>query len=267
MRILWLILPLVTGCASSSASLNTTKGDVEDGDSVVQEEEDFSQFDGATLEVLSPESGEFLPWEEEYRFEAVIYSADGEVLEFDEIEWASNSDDKWTPFGSLFLNDELDVGMHTLYATANLPNGDRLVYAVGGVRVQSRYAGTYAGTLTINATMGSDQGDFSVGCAGAVTLVVNATGEQINGEAGCILSLQGQTIETNYVLDVYNADGSLEGSAAVDFWGWQIPMDFTGEANTAGTVTGGFASSIMGYLDLEGLLEAERISLDTVYPE
>jgi len=266
MRLFWLVIPLAAGCASSSASLKTLDGELSDSGMLEEEEEDFTQWDGATLDVLSPESGGFLPWEEEARFEAVITSADGETLEFEDIQWASDNDDVWGPLGGLFLDDKLDVGMHTLTATAQLPNGNRLVYAVGGVRVQSRYAGTYAGTLTINATMDAGQGPLSVGCAGSATLVVNATGEEVEGQAGCILLLQGQTIETYYVLDVQNVDGSLEGSAAVDFWGFQIPMDFAGEASTEGTVTGGFASSIMGYLDLEGLLEAERISLDTVYP-
>ena len=267
MRLFWLVIPLAAGCASSSASLKTLDGELADtGLLEEEEEEDFSMWDGATLDVISPESGGFLPWEEEARFEAEITSADGDIMEFEDIQWASDADDVWGPLGGLFMDDKLDVGMHTLTATAHLPNGDRLVYAVGGVRVQSRYAGTYAGTLTINATMDAGQGPLSVGCAGSATLVVNATGEEVEGEAGCILLLQGQTLETYYVLNVQNVDGSLEGSAAVDFWGFQIPMEFAGEASTEGTVTGGFAANIMGYLDLEGLLEADRVSLDTVYP-
>ncbi len=266
MRLLWLVIPLSAGCASSSASLKAYDGELSDTGLLEEEEEDFSMWEGATLEVLSPESGGFLPWEEEARFEAVITNADGETMEFEDIQWGSDTDDVWGPLGGLFLDDKLGVGMHTLTATAHLPNGDRLVYAVGGVRVQSRYAGTYAGTLTINAEMDSGQGTYAVGCAGSATLVVNATGEAVEGEAGCILSLQGQTIETYYVMDLENTEGDLQGNAAVDFWGFQIPMPFAGEASTEGHLTGGFASSIMGFVDLEGALEAERVSLDTVYP-
>ncbi len=43
-------------------------------------------------------------------------------------------------------------------------------------------------------------------------------------------------------------------------------MDFNGEASTDGVVTGNFAATVLGYMDISGQLDVSRVSLDTVYP-
>ncbi len=259
-----ILLSLLLGCTSSSATLKSTEVPVEE--TGLEDTGEPLNWEGATLEVVSPVSSEFIPWKEESRYEAVIYDSEGNPMDFDDIQWDSSIDENWAQSGSLFVDDTLNVGLHTITATAVLPNGNRLVYAVGGVRVQSPYAGTFAGTVIIDATTEVDGSDFTVGCAGAATLVVDARGEVGQGEASCILSLQGQAVETYYVLDLANTEGVLAGSAAVDLGFWEVPMDFTGEASTDGEVTGNFEATVLGYMDIAGQLDVSRISLDTVYP-
>ncbi|MEE2751352.1 MAG: hypothetical protein VX519_07970 [Myxococcota bacterium] len=259
-----ILLSLFLGCTSSSATLKATEVPLEE--TGLEDTGESMDWEGATLEVISPVSAEFIPWKEESRYEAVIYDVDGNPLDFDEIQWNSSVDENWAQTGSLFADDSLDVGLHTITATAVLPNGNRLVYAVGGVRVQSPYAGTFAGTVVIDATTEVDGSGFTVGCAGAATLVVDARGEAGQGEASCILSLQGQAIETFYVLDLANTEGVLAGSAAVDLGFWEVPMDFNGEASTDGQVTGNFEATVPGFMEIAGQLDVSRVSLDTVYP-
>ncbi len=259
-----ILLSLLLGCTSSSATLKSTEVAVDE--TGLEDTGEAFDWEGATLEVLSPVSAEFIPWKEESRYEAVVYDADGNPMDFDEIQWNSSVDENWDQTGSLFADDSLDVGLHTITATAVLPNGNRLVYAVGGVRVQSPYAGTFAGTVIIDATTEVDGSDFTVGCAGAATLVVDARGEAAEGEASCILSLQGQAIETFYVLELTNTEGVLAGSAAVDLGFWEVPMAFNGEASTDGKVTGNFEAAVPGFMDIAGGLDVTRVSLDTVYP-
>ena len=259
-----ILLLVLVGCTSSSATLKSTAVPLEE--TGLEDTGDPIDWEGATLEVVSPVSAEFIPWKEESRYEAVVYDAEGNPMDFDEIQWNSNIDENWAQIGGVFTDDSLNVGLHTITATAVLPNGNRLVYAVGGVRVQSPYAGTFAGTVIIDATTEVDGSDFTVGCAGAATLVVDARGEGVQGEASCILSLQGQAIETFYILDLANTEGVVAGSAAVDLGFWEVPMDFNGEASTDGVVTGNFAATVLGYMDISGQLDVSRVSLDTVYP-
>jgi hypothetical protein len=117
--------------------------------------------------------------------------------------------------------------------------------------------------LTVNAAYDA----YALGCAGAATLVVDAYGEEVTGDASCIMSLQGFEMETAYVLALANQEGVLAGDAAVDIMGYQIPMGFDGTLNNEGTLTGSFGGNVMGLLDLDGSLEATRVSRDTEFSE
>ena len=43
-----------------------------------EEEEDWSMYEGAVIRIVEPDSGAFLPWNEENDFVAVIQTPDGE---------------------------------------------------------------------------------------------------------------------------------------------------------------------------------------------
>lgn len=219
-------------------------------------------WDGATLQILSPQSGEFIPWEQGGLFEAQIVDAEGEVLPFDEISWESTEGD-WTGLGTSFQADDLAVGKQDFTATAHLPNGDRLRYTVGGVLVQSEYAGTYAGTMRVDVEVEG----YTVACAGASTIVIDPYGEAVLGDASCLLSFQGFDLDGVFNVDADNDLGDIEGDIAIEIYGFEIPMELEGEVSSEGELFGEFEGDAYGYGTFVGQLELDRISRETSYGE
>jgi hypothetical protein len=195
-------------------------------------------------------------------FEAVLYDADGEEIDFDDVSWTSDVDGCWAPVGASFDNDTLGVGTHTLTASATLPNGDRLSFAVGGVLVQSPYAGVYVGDLSVSLAGDYNGQTLSAGCSGGVTIVVDAEGETATGESGCLLSLFGYELDTSYVLDLENSEGDLDGVAAVDLTWFEYPFAATGALTEDGDMEAAFSELVYGYLQVDGTVAATRITRD-----
>lgn len=218
---------------------------------------DWHEYDGATLVVRSPASGDFLPWAEDASFVAELHAADGSVMPFDDIVWTSDIDTAWTITGANVVDDTLDVGTHALTATAQLPNGDRLAYTIGGVLVQSPYAGIYTGTLAIDASYDT----YALGCSGATTITVDAYGETATGDASCLLSLGGYDIDTAYLFDYTNDAGVLSGSSSIDLGFYQYDIDTAGTLDTDGNLTADFTADIAG-LALVGNVTATRVTRD-----
>ncbi len=218
---------------------------------------DWHEYDGATLVILSPASGDFLPWSEDATFAAEIHAADGTVMDFDAISWSSDVDAAWGVTGSNVVDNMLDVGTHALTATANLPNGDRLAYTIGGVLVQSPYSGIYTGTLVIDASYDT----YALGCSGATTLTVDAYGETVTGDAGCLLSLGGYDIDTAYIFDYANDAGVLSGSSSIDLGFYQYDIDTEGTLDTDGNLEAEFTTDIAGF-GIAGTLTATRVTRD-----
>ena len=46
----------------------------------------------------------------------------------------------------------LDIGIHSISATVELPNGDRLKETLGGIRIQSPLTGVYSGNANFDVT-------------------------------------------------------------------------------------------------------------------
>lgn len=245
------------GCNSDNAILG-----LEDTGEI-GEEEPIDPYEGATLEIISPDANSFLAYGDEAAFEAVLWGKDGNPLIFEEINWNSTIDEAWRHTGGAFSNAELDVGIHLLRVNAELPNGERLFDAVGGILVQSEHAGTYAGTAIVSA----ETSDFQFGCAGGAIMVVDVYGELAEGEADCILSMQGQVLELDYVFDLEVEDDSLEGEASLSIYGFDLPTDFSGELSGGKNINGYWSQSVFGQLELEGEVRLERISRDTHFYE
>lgn len=220
-------------------------------------------WDEAMLYVLTPESGTFLPMEEEAEFEAVVRDADGNDLEWDAIDWASDVDEDWAFTAAAFTDDSLSAGKHDLTATTTLPNGDRLAMTVGDVLVQSPYAGTYTGTVYVEITITYDSTGYTVSCAGATTIVVDQEGELLSGDSSCMVSLMGYDMDMTLDLEAENADGAVEGSMAVDMMLFDLPIDTDGTVTEDGVLTLTFAEEASGYIGVDGSVEASRISRDT----
>lgn len=216
---------------------------------------------GATLSLLRPASGDFLPWGEVNTYEAVVYDAAGAATDFSEITWTSNVDSAWAPVGSLVEDDTLAPGEHNITATAVLPNGDRLSSTVGGVLVQSPYAGTYVGDIVVNVTIEYNGTPYEVGCVGALTVIVDALGETATGESTCQVSLFGFEVELAYGLDLTNDDGELDGDANAQIYGYDYTLPFEGELTEDGELSGEFAGED-SYFAIDGSVEASRLTRD-----
>lgn len=213
---------------------------------------------GASMVVESPTSGQFIPVEDGGEFTAYLLDEAGDPIEFDDIVWTTNQSE-WTLTGSALDDDTLGVAVHDLTATAELPNGDRLSHTIGGVLVQSHYAGTYTGDMKVNMAA---QG-VEVGCSGAATIVIDPTGTLVQGSSGCLLSLQGFEIDSAFVLNVANDDGDLSGDIAVEVYGYELPMAFEGDVSEEGEMTGAFAGDVFGQAEFDGVLTVSRISRET----
>jgi len=222
----------------------------------VEEEVDDEYWSSTHLVVLAPESGAFLPLGESASFEAEVQDEAGDRVDFDEIDWSSDSDDVWVQTTSAFEDDTLGVGTHTITAQAELPNGDRLAYAVGGVLVQSDFAGTYTGTVQIDASFDLGGTAYTVTCSGASTLVVDQEGEVVEGESECLLSISGFDLDLSFEIDGENSEGEVTGSGSATLYSFEL----TGSVTTEGVLALTFSDSLLGYLDMEGEIAAERIT-------
>ncbi len=243
---------IVDGESSAGTSLDDT------GDQAALD----AEWDGARLVIESPASAAFLPYEEAATFSAMVIAADGTPTTFTDITWSTDQDPEWALGGALVEDGSLPVGTHAITAEALLPNGDRLAYTVGGVLVQSIYAGVYVGDLAITASGDYNGQTLSLGCSGALTLVVDAEGRTVEGDAGCLLSLLGYDIDTAYLFDLENADGDLTGTASIDLQIYELPVDTEGTLSEEGELSGAFAADVAGFLAMEGAYEATRITRD-----
>ncbi len=232
-----------------------------DGGTEEQPEDDFSEYDGATLEVIEPLSGTLYPLDEGVPFHAVVYAADGSVLPFDDIQWVSSIDTSWAGLGDDFV-DDLDVGTHTITAVADLPNGDRLGWTVGGVRVQHRDAGTYVGDLMVDFTIEYDGVPYTTTCIGAATMVVDAWGETAIGDSACTTSLLGYDLDSTYEFDFFIEDEELDGEAILDLVWFESQFSAVGTLGD-GELTATWEDNFLGFLDFAGELDLTRVSLDT----
>lgn len=221
-----------------------------------------AEWSGASLVVNSPLSASFLPLGETATFSATVYGADGQPKEFDDITWSSDVDTDWALTGPSVDDANLGVGVHAITAEAQLPNGDRLASTMGGILVQSIYAGVYTGELLITASGDYNGTAYSVGCSGPLTLVVDAEGETVTGDAGCLIALFGYELDTTYLFDLQNDDGELSGEAAIDLTYFEYGVETLGSLSEEGALDGDFSADVYGYVQMEGVYSATLLTRD-----
>ena len=129
-----------------------------------EEPEDFSMWENATLRIVSPLPAQRIGIGEEQEFVATLLNNEGEELSLEEvdIQWTSDLDESWSFDEFSFSDANLSAGVHLIEAQAVLPNDNRLTYALGGIKVQHPYAGTYSGTTTIDATITDWNGNETI---------------------------------------------------------------------------------------------------------
>jgi hypothetical protein len=278
MRIVFaLLLPLIFGCrvyeSIEPAKLEDTGPDTSDSGEPPGDTDDTSDtsdtgepdpvWDEAMLSILAPSSGAFVPLGESASFEAMVYDSEGNDLGWDAIDWSSNADGDWAFTAASFEDDSLSVGKHDITASTQLPNGDRLAMTVGDVLVQSPYAGTYTGTVYTEITIEYNKVPYTVSCAGATTIVVDAEGQAAVGESSCLVSLMGYDMDLALSLDATNDEGDLDGEMAVSMVLFDVGIAATGSVSEDGALEMSFADDVYGYAQIAGSVDADRLSRDT----
>lgn len=246
----------LTDPPTDSEETDTDPGtDTEPGDT----EPDYSEFDGADLRITIPSSGDFLSWDEPHTYKAELRSADGSLLSYEEIYWSSDADAVWYNVGETFVDESIDVGLHNLTAEAELPNGDRVAHTIGGVLVQSEYAGTYSGLFNSDVTYDG----LAVGCSGVANLVVEPYGELAIGDGTCLVDLLGYEVELAYLFELENFEGELVGTAAVDIFGWfEYAFDAEGFIDPSEDYMEFDFFGDVDIVQIDGGVGADRVSLD-----
>ena len=222
---------------------------------------DLDQYLGATLEIVSPQSGVFLPLGEEADFEAVVLDAEGEPLEWTEVAWASDIDSAWGSTNASFADDSLAVGQHTISARATLPNGAIVSDRAGAVLVQHEDAGTYVGNMILDVTGEFEGTPLTASCVGAALVQVDATGELAAGNSECVIALFGFSQNATVLFDLEVDNREIIGAAAVDLQIFQVDFDTEGELSN-GVLQAEWEDSVFGFADISGAMELERVTRD-----
>jgi len=248
----------------AEVALDDTGGDVDDAvDTEVAE-----AFEDAIIRIVYPPSGEFLPYGESHTYEAIIQSPDGEVLDFAEVQWTSDADPEWVPYGSVFDSDTIDVGTHNITAEATLPDGSRVAHTVGGVLVQHENAGTYVGDMIIELDMEYGGTPVGTSCIGAAIIIIDAYGEVAEGDSACTLDVLGYfSMEISHSFE-YDIDGeAVDGNAFVNipYLGFGLPFSSAGSLASGDLLTE-WEGSFGGYIDLGGTLEVARLTREITLP-
>lgn len=222
------------------------------------EDDNYPEFDGASLEVSSPSSAAIYLLDEGLPLQASVLSSDGEVLDFEDIVWSSDAE------GELATGTDeevdLDWGIKTFTVTADLPNGDRLQTVIGGVRVQGRHSGIYGGDLAINLQAEFEGTPITASCLGGLHFVVDMSGELLLGEEGsCTINLvvMGE-LDIGYGVEAEVAEDSAQGSIQINTGFIDIPVDFEAEFEDD-MLTAEFEGNALLFT-FDGSIEADRLS-------
>lgn len=240
-----------------------TDGTTDEGEDEEEElsEEERELWAGASLAILSPSPSAFLPYGEEATFEAVLFDADGQAIDFDDISWTSDVGD-WEGTGSLFDDDSLELGHHTLTATAELPDGARLASQVGGILVQDDRAGTWVGTLQVDLSFEYEGTPLNASCVGTTFLDVAPEGEGAEGESTCFLSAVIFETDLTHVFSLEFDGEEVSGEAAIDIFGFELAFPAEGDIQDRELLVS-WTGELLGYADLTGTLSLEQVSRDT----
>jgi hypothetical protein len=249
--------------ASSLDESVVDAADDEEGTEVEEEdeEEEVIDYSGASIRIVSPASGDFLPFGETHSFEARVQSPDGLELPVELVVWNSDADDAWGLTGSTFDDDSIDVGTHNITAEVALPDGSRLAHTVGGVLVQHEFAGTYVGDMILSLDASYGETPIGTSCIGAAIVVVDTYGETATGSSACTLDLLGYaTFDVDHTFNYEFTDTDLDGSAdvAIPFLG-DLPFSSEGSLEDETIVTA-WEGGITGGFELAGILEVDRIT-------
>lgn len=198
---------------------------------------DDGVYDVAELEIIEPEAASIHELGQPLDLIAQIEDPDGTVLavtDATEVSWVDTADDT-TLLPALEGTTNLPAGIYELAAIANLPNGDRLRSTVGGVRVQARWSGAYAGEVLMLVEVAlPGAGPLVLRCEGPLEFVVSLNGEDTEIEDGeCSVQVLGQMFPGSYVIDMeVDSAGLALGTAMFAFetplGAFDLPLEWRG---------------------------------------
>jgi hypothetical protein len=228
--------PLAGDESSSSESSSSEDG----GES----ETTAAPIDGAHLEVFEPESPSIHYIGDAVSLVAEVRGADDLPLGFEDIVWTADVVEQTLhvgPDGAV----ELAPGIYDITATAKLPNGDRLETTVGGVRVQTRWSGNYAGNAFLALQVDFQGIPVAPTCNGTLDAVVGFDGETIEfTEGGCTLNAIIAEFDVVYTIEGEFHNGVGEGTIDYDLGGlFMLSFEWTG-AFTEDGFLGGFGGTV-----------------------
>ncbi len=262
-RLTWIAFLAAFGLLGCQSETPLSYGGTPPGEEEPDDEEPedlFPEFDGATLEVYSPQSAEIIFLEDGITFDAEIIGVDGDVLDFDEIVW--ETDQEFGPiFEGTYGESFMDWGIHTFTITAELPNGDRLQTVLGGVRIQGRHTGVYAGNLAMNVDMEFQGTPVNAACNGGLDFVIDMAGEVLSGGGQCSIALVIiDPIDVTYEVNADVEDDEAIGDVGIDIGFFALPIGFEGEFEGDSDLHADFEGGLLGF-NMAGTLDAHRLSV------
>ncbi len=224
--------------------------------------DDDSMWDGAELVVYSPESGDFVPLGTPMLLDAEVLDENGDPTGYDEILWTTDQDESFEYVGASGEFEDFPVGEHVIKAETELPNGDRLTYAVGGILVQHEYAGVYSGTVNVGIALDIQGVPISGACVGAVDFIVDPYGEVLDGTGACIASIAGYLdLDLDLVISGDILGDSIDGEIGISVLGWfDLPTAYAGSFVASDEMEGSFEGEILGVV-MTGDISAHRVAL------
>jgi hypothetical protein len=246
-------LTLIAGGCSEATDLDVEEDS--DGDEA---------YDHAVLKVHEPVSGSIHPAGAPVSVVAEVLDLDGFPLPIKDVVWRS---DRLGHVLHATMEGEvpLPIGVHEIGATVRLPNGNRLVGSVGGVRVQSDATGIYVGETVLRIEMEFEGQNVQPACIAGLAFSVDMEGERMLPQTGsCTLELLLLSFDLEYDLEATIDGSAVHGTIVYDIAGFlKLPFDFDGTL-----VDGTFGASFEGPLTLplvgtgwvEGRLNATRVT-------
>jgi hypothetical protein len=260
-RCLFLLLGLLAGCTGDVylTPPGGGSGGGSGGDGPGEVVDEFPEFDGATLVVQRPLSASIHYTEDGVELDAEVLSAEGDTLDFDAIVWTSDQEN-----GAIFEGNsgdtDLDWGIHAITATADLPNGDRLQSTFGGIRVQGRQTGIYAGNMDISVAIDFQGTPVNAQCAGGLDFMVDMAGRTLGGGGQCAVNLVViNSIDMNYNVNADIDGDNADGNVGIDLGFIDVPISFDGGFVSDGEFEAFFDGQVLTF-GLDGSMKASRVS-------
>jgi len=245
------------GCTSDEWPYQEQQDDAEDSGS---SDTGMPTPAGVRIEVFEPGSPSIHYIGDDVPLIAEVRDAFELPFAYDEILWRAEG---YEP--TLLIGAEGDVelppGVYDITATARLDNGDNLVATVGGVRVQTRWTGTYSGNVTMILAAMFQGIPVAPQCTGPLTLRVEHDGDTVAiGGGTCSLNALILQLDAAYTIEGTFSNGTGAGTIDYDLGGlFNLSFDWVGafaDDTFLGSFGGDTSFPLIGDIAVTGRFDA-----------